>query len=255
MITEVQLKLHPIPESIIAAVCPFPDLSSAVTATVLALQSGLKMARIELLDDVQIRACNHYSKLGLPETPHLFLEFVGSPAGTAEDVAAMQSIVSDCGGGRFDVAAQIEDRNRLWKARHNAYHASIAYFPGKRNMGTDACVPISELPRCLLETKADVDRSGLTAMMAGHVGDGNFHVGIMYDPDDHVELEKAEALAFRISRRAIALGGTCSGEHGIGTHKIVHMDCEHGVGVDVMKDIKRALDPNGIMNPGKMYPT
>lgn len=254
VITEIQLKLHPIPESIVAAVCPFPDLETAVGATVAALQCGLRLARIELLDDMQIKASNFYSKLDYPETPHLFMEFVGTETGTAEDVASMQAIAADYRGGDFVFASNLEERNRLWKARHNAYHACLAYVPGKHSMGTDACVPISELPRCLLETKADVDQSGLTVMMAGHVGDGNFHVGIMYDPNDTSETERAEALAFRISRRAIAFGGTCSGEHGIGTHKIVHMIEEHGAGVDIMKDIKRALDPNGIMNPGKVYP-
>lgn len=254
IITEVQLRLHPVPESIVAAVCHFDDLDHAVGATVAALQSGLKLARIELLDAMAIKASNNYSKLGLRETPTLFLEFVGSSAGTAEDVALMQAITTEYGGGAFQFADNLEDRNRLWKARHNAYHSTLAYCPGKKHMGTDACVPISELPRCLLETKADVDASGLTVMLAGHVGDGNFHLGIMYDPDSTDEADRAEALAFGVSRRAIALGGTCSGEHGIGMHKTVHMRTEHGAGVDIMRDIKQALDPNGIMNPGKMYP-
>lgn len=254
VITEIQLKLYGVPESIVAAVCQFPDLESAVHAVVVALQSGLKMARIELLDEVQIRACNAYSGLSFAETPTLFFEFVGSASGTAEDVEMMKAIAQDHGGGDFQFAEKLEDRNRLWKARHNAYHAGLALRPGAKNMSTDACVPISELPRVLLETKADVAQSGMLAPMAGHVGDGNFHIGILFMPDDPREVEIAEGLAFRVARRAIAAGGTCSGEHGIGIHKIVHMDVEHGPGVGLMKAIKMTLDPNGIMNPGKVYP-
>lgn len=254
VITEVQLKLYPVPESIVAAVCQFEDIEGAIAAVVAALQSGLRVARVELLDEVQMRACISYSKLSYRDKPTLFLEFVGSGSTTAEDAAAMQAITREYGGGEFQFAEKLEDRNKLWKARHNAYHACMAYSPGRRNMGTDACVPISELPACLLETKADAAQSGLTVMMAGHVGDGNFHLGIMYDPSDASEIERAEGLAYRVSRRAIAMGGTCSGEHGIGIHKIVHMETEHGQGVELMKTVKRALDPNGIMNPGKMYP-
>ena len=254
VITEIQLKLHPVPESIVAAVCPFPDLESAIGATVAALQSGLRLARIELLDAMQMRACIRYSKLDYAEVPTLFLEFVGTTAGTAEDVKAMQAIAADYNGGQFQFADKLEDRNRLWKARHTCYQAGLAMAPGKKNMGTDACVPISALPACLLESQADIATTGLMVTIAGHVGDGNFHLGIMYDPDDASEVERAEGLSFRVARRAIAMGGTCSGEHGIGLHKIAHMEAEHGRGVDVMKSIKRALDPHGIMNPGKIYP-
>ena len=166
----------------------------------------------------------------------------------------MKSIVEDFGGGDFQFAEKLEDRNRLWKARHNCYYACMAYAPGKKNMGTDACVPISELPQVLLETKADAAASGLITPIVGHVGDGNFHLGIMFDENDPEEVEKAEGMAFRVARRAIAAGGTCSGEHGIGVHKIVHMETEHGEGVAIMKQIKATLDPHGIMNPGKFYP-
>lgn len=254
VITEVQLRLYGVPESIVSAVCQFDDLDSAVNTVVAALQSGLKLARIELLDEVQMRACIRYSGLSYAEKPSLFLEFHGSATGTAEDVATMQSIASDFGGSRFEFAERLEERNRLWKARHNAYHASVALIPGKSSMSTDACVPISELANCLLETKADVAQTGLTVVIVGHVGDGNFHLGILYDPKDPIETEKAEGLSFRVARRAIAMGGTCSGEHGIGAHKIVHMREEHGDGVDLMLRIKAALDPAGIMNPGKVYP-
>jgi len=255
IITEVQVKLHPIPESIVAAVVQFPGLESAIGAVVMALQSGIRPGRVELLDEVQMRACIAYSKLPYAESPTLFLEFVGNARSTAEDAASMQAIAQEFGGGEFRFAERIEDRNNLWKARHNAYHAVLALAPGKKAMGTDACVPISELPACLLETKADIDRTGLLAPIAGHVGDGNFHLGILYDPNDAEETERAEGLAFRVSRRAIAMGGTCSGEHGIGLHKIVHMQAQHGHGVELMRAVKGALDPNGIMNPGKIYYT
>jgi D-lactate dehydrogenase (cytochrome) len=254
IITEIQLKLYGIPESIVAAVCQFPSLEGAVAAVVTALQSNLRMARIELLDEVQMRAAIRYSKLDYAETPTLFIEFHGSPNGVREEVEMMQAITADHGGGEFQFAERPEDRNRLWKARHNSYQAVMALSPGKNNMGTDACVPISALPACLLDTKADIVASGLTAPIVGHVGDGNFHLGILFDPNDADETERAEALAFRTARRAIALGGTCSGEHGVGLHKIVHMETEHGEGVALMKAVKKALDPKGIMNPGKIYP-
>ncbi|MBR1325987.1 FAD-binding oxidoreductase [Bradyrhizobium ottawaense] len=254
VITEIQLKLYGLPETIVAAVCQFASLEGAVAAVVAALQSNLKMARIELLDEVQMRAAISYSKLDYVETPTLFLEFHGTPAGVQEEVEMMRAITADHGGGEFQFAERPEDRNRLWKARHSSYQAVMALSPGKNNMGTDACVPISALPACLLETKADIVASGLTAPIVGHVGDGNFHLGILFDPGDALETERAEALAFRTARRAIAMGGTCSGEHGIGLHKIVHMQTEHGEGVALMKAVKNALDPNGIMNPRKIYP-
>jgi D-lactate dehydrogenase (cytochrome) len=254
VITEIQLKLYGLPETVVAAVSQFDSLEGAVAAVVAALQSNLKMARIELLDEVQMRAAIRYSKLDYVETPTLFLEFHGTPAGVQEELEMMQAITADHGGGEFQFAERPEDRNRLWKARHNSYQAVMALSPGKNNMGTDACVPISALPACLLETKADIVASGLTAPIVGHVGDGNFHLGILFDPKNSDETERAEALAFRTARRAIAMGGTCSGEHGVGLHKIVHMEAEHGQGVALMKAVKSALDPNGIMNPGKIYP-
>ncbi|UPK37893.1 FAD-binding protein [Bradyrhizobium sp. 186] len=254
VITEIQLKLYGLPETIVAAVCQFASLEGAVAAVVTALQSNLKMARIELLDEVQMRAAIRYSKLDYVETPTLFLEFHGTTNGTREEVELMQAITADYGGREFQFAERPEDRSRLWKARYNSYQAVMALSPGKNNMGTDACVPISALPVCLLDTKADIVASGLTAPIVGHVGDGNFHLGILFDPNDAEETERAEALAFRTARRAIAMGGTCSGEHGVGLHKIVHMETEHGEGIALMKAVKQALDPHGIMNPGKVYP-
>ena len=254
VITEVQVRLHPVPESIVAAVCQFADLEGAIGAAVAAMQSGLRVARIELLDALRMRACIAYSKLDYAPVPTLFLEFHGSTVGAREDAEAMQSLAGDFGGSRFQFADKLEDRNLLWKARHNAYHAAMAMAPGKKNMATDVCVPISALAECLLETQADIASSGLLAPIVGHVGDGNFHLGILHDPADADELARAEALAFRVTRRAIAMGGTCSGEHGIGLHKIVHLETEHGQGVEAMRKIKRALDPLGIMNPGKLYP-
>lgn len=254
VITEIQLKLYGLPETTVAAVCQFQSLEGAIAAVVTALQSNLKMARVELLDEMQMRAAINYSKLDYAETPTLFLEFQGTPNGVREDVEMMRTITGEHGGGAFQFAERPEDRNRLWKARHNSYQAVMALSPGKNNMGTDACVPIAALPACLLETKADIVASGLTAPIVGHVGDGNFHLGILFDPKDADETARAEGLAFRTARRAIAMGGTCSGEHGVGLHKIVHMEAEHGEGVALMKAVKKALDPTGIMNPGKVYP-
>ena len=254
VITEIQLKLYGLPETIVAAVCQFQSLEGAVAAVVTALQSNLKMARVELLDEMQMRAAINYSKLDYAETPTLFLEFQGTPNGVREDVEMMRTITEEHGGGAFQFAERPEDRNRLWKARHNSYQAVMALSPGKNNMGTDACVPIAALPACLLETKADIVASGLTAPIVGHVGDGNFHLCTLFVPKDAEETARAEGLAFRTARRAIAMGGTCSGEHGVGLHKIVHMEAEHGEGVALMKAVKKALDPTGIMNPGKVYP-
>ena len=252
IITEIQLRLHGLPEQITAAVCQFPDLSSAVNTVVAAMQMGIPMARIELLDDMQMRACIRHSRLeGYAESPTLFLEFHGSPAAVAEQVEMMQAISDEHGGSRYIHATRPEDRTRLWKARHEAYFASMGLIPGKRCMATDACVPISELAACILETRADVEQSGLVAPILGHVGDGNFHLTILFDPNDPDERARADALAERVSLRAIRMGGTCTGEHGIGFHKLDAMEAEHGEAIDLMRSIKRTLDPNNIMNPGK----
>jgi D-lactate dehydrogenase (cytochrome) len=255
VITEVQLRLYGVPEAIAAAVCQFPDLASAVNTVIAAMQTGIPVARIELLDDVQMDACIRHSKLeGFAAKPTLFFEFHGSPAGVREHSEAMQTISDEFGGSAYQWATQPEDRSRLWKARHAAYYAALALKPGTMGFATDACVPISRLADCILETKADIENSGLTAPIVGHVGDGNFHLVILFDPDARDQRERAEALAHGVSLRAIAMGGTCTGEHGIGWHKLDVLAQEHGEAVDLMRAIKKALDPFNIMNPGKTVP-
>jgi len=242
IITEIQLKLYGVPEAMAAAVCQFDTLEGAVRSVITAMQHGIPVARIELLDDVQMDACIRYSKLtGYAAKPTLFFEFHGSETGVAEQSEQMQAITAEHGGGTFEWATRAEDRSRLWKARHAAF-------------ATDACVPISRLADCILETKADVQASGLVAPIVGHVGDGNFHLVVLFDPNDAGERAKAEDLARRVSLRAIAMGGTCTGEHGIGVHKLEALVAEHGDAVAVMRSIKRALDPYNIMNPGKTVP-
>ena len=255
VITEIQLRLYGVPQAISAAVCQFPDLASAVRTVIVAMQHGIPVARIELLDDVQMEACIRYSKLeGFVAAPTLFFEFHGSEAGVSEQAADMRAITEEFGGSAFEWATLPEDRSRLWKARHNAYYAAMALKPGTQGFATDACVPISRLADCVLETKADVDRSGLVAPIVGHVGDGNFHLVVLFDPNDPTQRAAAEELAKRVSLRAIAMGGTCTGEHGIGVHKLEALTVEAGESIDLMRSIKRALDPHDIMNPGKTVP-
>jgi len=256
IITEIQLRLYGVPEAISACICQFDALEGAVQTVIMAMQHGIPVARMELLDDVQMDACIRYSKLeGLAAKPTLLFEFHGSEAGVAEQVGQMQAITEEFGGSKFEWATKPEDRSRLWKARHNAYYAAKALAPGKHVFATDACVPISRLADCLLETKADADATGLVAPIVGHVGDGNFHLCVLFDPDEKTgERERAEGLAKRISLRAIEMGGTCTGEHGVGVHKLDALVTEHGEAVDLMRTIKRALDPYNIMNPGKTVP-
>jgi len=255
IITEVSLRLYGVPEAISAAVAQFPDLRSAVHAVIVAMQMGIPVARIELLDDVQMDACIRYSKLeGYEAKPTLFFEFHGTRAGVAEQSELMQQIVAEHGGGAFRWATAAEERTRLWKARHNAYYATLALRPGSFGFSTDACVPISRLADCVMETRADIDATGLFCSIVGHVGDGNFHVLVLFDPNDAAERAKADGLAHRVAMRAIAMGGTCTGEHGVGIHKLDALVVEHGEAVDLMRTIKRALDPLNIMNPGKTVP-
>ena len=252
VITEVQLRLFGIPEAISAAVCSFPTLEGAVNSVILTIQMGIPVARIELLDEVQMGAINRYSGLGYPVQPTLFYEFHGSTHGVEEQAETVGGIAAECGGSDFRWATRQEDRSKLWQARHDAYYAALAMRPGAKGWPTDVCVPISRLAECLLETRRDVDAAELLAPIVGHVGDGNFHLTFVIDPDDEEEMARAHGVNDRMIARALAMGGTCTGEHGIGYGKIAHLEAEHGAAVEVMRQVKRALDPDGIMNPGKV---
>jgi len=253
IITEVTLKLHGIPEAIAAGVCPFPSVKAACDATILTIQTGLPVARIELLDDVMIRGVNLHAKLGLPETTMLFVEFHGTEAGVKEQSERFGEIAAEFGGGPFDWATKAEDRSKLWQARHDAYWAAKALRPGFDSVATDVCVPISQLAECVEETKRDIEASGLIAPIAGHVGDGNFHTQPLVDLADTAEVERAQAFIDRLVKRALAMGGTCTGEHGVGQKKIKYLEQEHGAeALAVMRVLKRSLDPRNILNPGKI---
>ncbi|GAU83854.1 FAD-binding oxidoreductase [Bosea sp. BIWAKO-01] len=253
IITEVTLKLHGIPEAISAGVCPFPSVKAACDATIVTIQSGLPVARIELLDAVMIRGVNLHSKLGLPETTMLFVEFHGTEAGVKEQAERFGEIAADFGGGPFDWATKAEDRSKLWQARHDAYWAARALRPGVESVATDVCVPISRLAECVEETKRDIEASGLIAPIAGHVGDGNFHTQPLVDLADEDEMERCRGFIDRLVKRALAMGGTCTGEHGVGQKKIKYLEIEHGPAtLDVMRLLKRSLDPQNILNPGKI---
>ena len=252
VITEVQLRLYGIPEAISSAVCSFPSLAGAVDTVILTIQSGIPVARIELLDDVQMDAVNRYSKLDYPVQPTLFFEFHGTEAGVQEQAEMVGAIAADYGGGDFRWASHQEERSKLWQARHDAYYAALALRPGAKGWATDVCVPISRLAEALLETKTDIADSGLLAPIVGHVGDGNFHLVYIIDPDDADEMARAEAHNERMVMRALKMGGTCTGEHGIGYGKMQFLQAEHGEAVAVMRQLKVALDPNNLMNPGKM---
>jgi D-lactate dehydrogenase (cytochrome) len=254
VITELTLRLTGIPEAISSGVCPFPSVEAACNATILTIQSGIPVARIELLDALQVRACNLYSKLTLPETPMLFVEFHGTEAGVAEQSQRFGEIARELGGGPFDWATRAEDRSRLWQARHDAYWAARALRPGSQAIASDVCVPISKLAACVSESQRDVAESGLLAPIVGHVGDGNFHLSLIVDLNDEDEVKRAKALLERVVERALAMDGTCTGEHGIGQGKMKYLLAEHGApAVEAMRAIKRALDPLDIMNPGKIF--
>jgi D-lactate dehydrogenase (cytochrome) len=253
IVTEITLKLHGIPEAISAGVCPFPSVRAACDATIVTIQSGLPVARIELLDEAQVRACNLYSKLNLPETPLLFVEFHGTEAGVTEQAERFGEIAAEYGGGPFDWATKAEDRSRLWQARHDAYWAAMSLKPGAKGVSTDVCVPISRLAECVEETKRDIEASGMIAPIVGHVGDGNFHVLPLVDMDDPGAIEAAKAFVERLVERALAMEGTCTGEHGVGQKKMKYLEAEHGPeALDLMRVLKRAIDPDDIMNPGKI---
>ena len=253
IITELTLKLHGVPETIVSAVCPFAAIEGACNATIAAMQMGLPLARIELADAVQIRACNAHSHLTLAEVPTLFLEFHGTPASTREQVEAFAAIARTEGGGDFGHAERPEERSKLWQARHDAYWAARGLRPGAEIVTTDVCVPISALAACVGETHADIERSGLLAPIVGHVGDGNFHVMPLFDAGSVDERLAVQGFLDRLVKRALRMDGTCSGEHGVGQGKIRYLAQEHGTGVEVMVAIKKALDPLNILNPGKIF--
>jgi D-lactate dehydrogenase (cytochrome) len=254
VITEVTLRLYPLPEAVSAAVCSFPSIEAAVHTTIAIIQMGVPIARVELIDNNTVRMVNAYAKLGLRESPMLLMEFHGSPAGVKEQAETVQEIANDHGGQSFEWATTPEERTRLWTARHNAYFAAIQSKPGCRAISTDTCVPISRLADCLLDSVAEADASGIPYFLVGHVGDGNFHFGYLIDPNIPAERETAEALNHQLVQRALRLEGTCTGEHGIGLHKMDFLLTETGEGaVDMMRTIKRALDPDNIMNPGKIF--
>jgi len=254
VITELTLKLAGIPEAISAGVCPFPSVEAACNATIATIQSGIPVARIELLDTLQVKASNAYSKLSLKEQPTLFLEFHGSKAGVAEQAERFGEIAADLGGGPFEWATKAEDRTKLWQARHDAYWAVMNLQKGRNTFATDVCVPISKLAECVTATQEDIKKFELVAPIVGHVGDGNFHVSVLLDMDNASEVARAKKFNERLIERSLSMDGTCTGEHGVGQGKRHYLEAEHGkLGLDVMRSLKRAIDPDNIMNPGKIF--
>jgi D-lactate dehydrogenase (cytochrome) len=255
IISELTIKLRGIPQSIAAASCSFATVEGACNATILAIQTGIPVARIELLNAAQVKACNAYSKLSLPETPLLLLEFHGTEADVAEQSKMFAEIARECGGGAFEWTTRQEDRTRLWQARHDAYWAVRGLRPGAQAVATDVCVPISRLAECVVETEKDLETVGLLSPIVGHVGDGNFHCSMLVDVNDSDEMQRADAFLHRLVERAQAMGGTCTGEHGIGQGKQKYLETELGPeAVQAMRALKVALDPYNILNPGKILP-
>lgn len=253
IITEVTVRLYPQPEAVSAAVCNFPTLDAAVQSVIEIIQMGVPVARVEFMDAASVRAVNAHSKLTLRETPLLLFEFHGSPQGVQEQARTVQSITAENGGMDFEWADRPEDRSRLWTARHNAYFAGLQLRPGCRASTTDVCVPISRLADCVRETAADLEQASFPSIILGHVGDGNFHVLMLLDPDNEAEWRESERINHQLVRRAIAMDGTCTGEHGIGLHKMQFMQDEHGEdALALMRSLKHAFDPNNILNPGKI---
>ncbi len=252
MVTEITLKLSGIPEAISSAVCGFDRTEDAVNAVIATIQMGIPMARIEFVDADTVVAVNAWANMEIPPTPHLLVEFHGSDSSVAEDAARFGEVAEEFGAKGFEWSTNTEDRNRLWKMRHEAYWAILATRKGAKAVVTDMCVPISKLAEAIDTTRTDIASSGLSGPILGHVGDGNFHAILMVDPDDGAEVTAAQALSGRMVARALDLGGTATGEHGVGMGKLSYMEAEHGLGWDVMGDIKKALDPGNIMNPGKL---
>ncbi len=255
VITEVSLKLYGIPESIASGICSFPDVESACNTAIKTIQIGLPIARIELVDSNQIVASNSYSDLNLPVLPHLFLEFHGTSKGVNEQIEMFAAIGAETGGGKFKWATKTEERNHLWQARHDALHAAKAMYPGLKAFVTDVCVPISRLAECVSQAREELDKRALPGVTIGHVGDGNFHIQIFVDPSKEAEMAKCEEFLEALVFNALAMEGTCTGEHGIGLGKMKFLQAEHGHGLKVMRQIKAALDPKNIMNPGKIVLT
>ncbi len=254
IITELTLKLHGVPETIAAATCRFLSVEDAVNCVILTIQSGIPMARIELVDEMMVRGFNAYAKSDFPEIPHLFLEFHGTEAGVKEQMSSFADIASEFGSDGFETATTTEARNALWAIRHNSHYASAALGQGGHIWPTDVCVPISKLAEAVLQAQRDAKAMGLTATIVGHVGDGNFHAGLSVDPNDSDEMERAEKFTTALAETALRLGGTVSGEHGIGLGKVKFMNAEHGAAVAYMRAIKTAFDPKNILNPNKMFP-
>jgi D-lactate dehydrogenase (cytochrome) len=254
IIVRVRLRLHPVPEHVAAAVCAFPSVECAVDTVIGAIQSGIPLARAELLDERAMDAVRRYSGLDYAPTPTLFFEFHGRESETLADAEHVQRLAAERGGERFRFAATTTERDRLWQARHDAYPAALALRPGARGLTTDVCVPISHLTECIAETKADLVAATIPVVLLGHVGDGNFHLAFIVRRDDPAELAEAQRFADRLVERALRLGGTCTGEHGVGVGKVAFMEREHGAAVDTMRQIKAALDPQNLMNPGKVIP-
>ncbi len=252
IITELTVRLYGIPEAVSAAVCAFPTIENAVDTVILTIQSGIPVARIELLDEAQMAAINRYSKLDHRVSPTLFFEFHGTQAGVAEQAEAVKAIAGERGGDGFRWATTSEERSKLWQARHDAYYAALALRPGSKGFATDVCVPISRLAECISQTKQDLAQSPVPYALVGHVGDGNFHLVFMIDPNRPDEIAEANRLNERMIARALAMDGTCTGEHGVGYGKMQFLVAEHGEAVSVMRTLKRALDPDGILNPGKI---
>ena len=253
IITEAQLRLYGIPEAMSAAVCQYPSVDDAVNTVILTIQSGIPVARIELLDEVQMGACVTYSKLDQYEAkPTLLYEFHGTEASVAEQAEMVGAISDEFGGSEFQWATRTEERNHLWQARHDAYFAALALKPGTKGITTDVCVPISKLAECIADTRRDIEETGILAPIVGHVGDGNFHLVMLVDRNSEEEMRRAKNMIGRLNHRAIAMGGTCTGEHGVGIGKMDYLTAEHGEAVSVMRSIKKALDPDNIMNPGKI---
>lgn len=255
IITEIQLRLYGVPEAISAAVCSFETMEGAVNTTISTIQMGIPVARIELLDEVQVDAINRYSDFDYALKPTLFFEFHGTEAWVQEQAEMVKEISTEEGGSDFQWSTQEQEKQKLWEARHNAYYVGLALRPGSKGWATDVCVPISRLADCILETRSDIEESKLTVPLVGHVGDGNFHLLFLIDPEnEEEELKLYQPLNDRLVERALRMGGTCTGEHGIGSGKIKYMEAEHGDSLDLMRQIKQAFDPDNLMNPGKMLP-